>query len=305
MLISYLLGQNVNATIYNVGTSGQTDYATLEDLRDDVTTWYDDDEIILHNDDSSLTQPFNFNGKSIKISGNAKVSPISTSDIRFSTTSSNTNTFLTITDGSSITFDGFNYTSGDGGAIYSSSGVEISGTNTFAENSASADGGAICSRGDVNISGVNTFSNNVTGSYSYGGEIFRYGNVEISGTSTFTENSAGGVGGAIFSDGDVKITASIGDIVFTGNKANSTPNAIYMGGNNKTLSLAAKSGNNVKFYDPIQNNVSYPNLTIKINEDQTGTVLFDMSNNGAYKTSAIYGNTTVYNGTLALKGEAV
>jgi predicted outer membrane repeat protein len=305
LLISYLLGQNVNATIYNVGTSGQTDYATLEELRDDVTTWYDDDEIILHNDDGSLEAAFDFGDAKIKISGNAKVSPNGT-NFPFSTTSSNTN--LTIANGSSINFDGFNNTN-KGGAIQIGSGnIEISGTSTFTENTAGDSGGAILSYGNVEISGTSTFTEN-SATYGNGGAIYSNGNVKISGTSTFTENSATyGNGGAIYSNGNITITASTGDIVFEGNKASGNPNAIHMyNDGNKILSLAAMSGNSVKFYDPIKSYSSNPDyLTIKINEGgEIGTVLFDMSNNGTYKTSEIDGNTTVYNGTLALKGEAV
>ncbi|MDR1270529.1 MAG: hypothetical protein LBK82_13485, partial [Planctomycetaceae bacterium] len=75
LLISCLLGQNVNATTYHVGTD-QTPYTNLEVLRTTSgLTWYDGDEIILHNDDSSLTAAFNFNGKKITIDGNAKISP--------------------------------------------------------------------------------------------------------------------------------------------------------------------------------------------------------------------------------------
>jgi predicted outer membrane repeat protein len=137
--------------------------------------------------------------------------------------------------------------------------------------------------------------------------------ITIYGTSTFSNNTAGGRGGAIFVYSNVNITASIGDIVFEGNKANNSPNAIYMwnisNNYNNTLSLSATNGNKVEFYDPISSyDASYTNLTIKINEgDKTGTVLFDMSNytDPSHKVSEIYGNTTVYNGTFALKGGAV
>ncbi|MDR1483412.1 MAG: hypothetical protein LBT09_01165, partial [Planctomycetaceae bacterium] len=335
-----------------------------------------------------MTAAFEFGGKKIKIGGTGKISP-SGSDIQFSNATGTTKILLTFETGSSITFDGFINTGSDhyGGAIFSSGGVEISGTSTFLNNSVNQRGGAICSFGDVKISdtstflnnkengsngggaiygnnveisgtstfsnnsannhggaifgysdvkisGTSTFSNNAANSgnggaicgYGYGdveisgistfsnnsansgGAIYSSGNVKISGTSTFLNNSASNNGGAIYSQGDVTITANAGDILFSGNKkAGSTPNAIYVNNtaSDKTLSLSATNGNSILFYDPIASN-SYNNLTIKINESgETGTVLFDMSNNGANRTSDIYGSTTVYNGTLALKGEAV
>jgi hypothetical protein len=114
LLISCLLGQNVNATTYHVGTSGQTDYATLDVLRNNVTVWYDGDEIIFYNDDSSLAGMFNFGSKRITIGGNATISP-SANGVRFS--SSLNPVLLTIADGSSIVFDKFttyeNYSGGN------------------------------------------------------------------------------------------------------------------------------------------------------------------------------------------------
>ncbi|MDR1290747.1 MAG: hypothetical protein LBK06_06065, partial [Planctomycetaceae bacterium] len=360
MLISYLLGQNANAKTYHIGTSGQTDYATLDELRNNVTVWYDGDEIILHNDDSSLAERYgfnNFDGKSITISGNAKISP-STNNVQFL---SSFFAFLTIADGSSITWNGFNLTSGNGGAIYgdnatisgtstfsnnvaynggaiySNGEVTISCTSTFSNNVTYNDGGAIYSVGDVTIFGTSIFSNNKTSwsggaiysssgdvtisgtstftentTANYGGAI-RSGNVTISGTGTFSNNSAGSYGGAIYVYNNLNITASTGDIVFEGNKANNSPNAIFMhnSNNNKTLSLTATDGNKVEFYDPISStsSIDRTDLIIDINKGgQTGTVLFDMSKNTvdpSHKVSNIRGNTTVYNGTLALKGEAV
>jgi predicted outer membrane repeat protein len=217
-----LLGQKVNATDYHVGTS-QPIYKTLDELRIDIgIIWNDDDEIILHHDDDSLLDAFNFNGKAITISGNAKVSPSSTSNIRFSTTLSNT-TSLTIVDGSSITFDGFNY-NGYGGAIYSDGNVEIFGTSTFIDNTANYNGGAIYSGGNVEISGTSTFADNSANNNNSGGAIYSNGNVEISGTSTFVDNKANYSGGAIFSTGNVEIS---GTSTFTNNKANNNNNSCY------------------------------------------------------------------------------
>ncbi|MDR1141961.1 MAG: autotransporter domain-containing protein [Planctomycetaceae bacterium] len=133
---------------------------------------------------------------------------------------------------------------------------------------------------------------------------------ETNSTVIFDTNSATGNGGAIYSNGNVTITADGGDIDFTGNTAGGTPNAIYMnnGDDGKKLSLAATFRNSVRFFDPIASNNSNGNLTIDINKEsgETGTVLFDMSaHSGTNKNSNIYGNTTVHNGTFALNGEAV
>jgi predicted outer membrane repeat protein len=268
-----------------------------------------------------LTDAFNFGGKKITIGGTGIISP-SVADIRFSgagTEVSPISTELNFAMGNSIVFDGFSksstiilntsaeYSEGSGGviagwgnvtlsgngnftnnsvdyyggAIESFGEVVISGSNTFVNNTAVECGGAIDSCNNVTISGTSTFSNNTA---QFGGAVYGE-NVTVSGNSTFTNNTAQqGSGGAIYSDtGNVSITASSGNIVFAGNKANNTPNAIYMNNNNgsgsSTLSLAATDGNSVQFYDPISNNGTLGSITINGTADQTGTVLFDMSSN--------------------------
>ncbi|MDL2286859.1 hypothetical protein LJC24_05460, partial [Desulfococcaceae bacterium OttesenSCG-928-F15] len=143
-------------------------------------------------------------------------------------------------------------------------------------------------------------------------------------TATATANAtANANGGAIYAGGTVILTAEKSDILFQGNTVKATKNgvtttkanAIYLENldNNKSFTLAASSGKNILFYDPVESKSINSNLTIDINPENThtGTVVFDGSywlsqnqtptNNPAYFTSAVYGNTTVHKGTLALK----
>jgi hypothetical protein len=99
-----LFGQKVNAEIYYVeaGSSQPNYYTNLEALRTGRITWADGDEIILHNDDSSLKGEFDFKGKRITISGDSvTISKDSgTNNVRFSYTSNDT--LLTIDEDHSI-----------------------------------------------------------------------------------------------------------------------------------------------------------------------------------------------------------
>ncbi|MDR3110900.1 MAG: hypothetical protein LBU65_14625, partial [Planctomycetaceae bacterium] len=146
-----------------------------------------------------------------------------------------------------------------------------------------------------------------TGSYS-----------DMSGTE-FLNNEAASEGGALYIARDTYISAKDGNLTFRGNKKNSAttndPNAIYVdndGGNN-IFALGAGEGKTIFFYDPIESNDYYKNLTIKINDNTvldtngdplfTGTVLFDATDNP--NVSDVYGSTTVYGGTLKLANGAV
>ena len=83
---------------------------------------------------------------------------------------------------------------GNGGAIYGSGDVTISGENVvFKDNSASGNGGAIyLSNGDLTVSGeasfINNSANNAFG--SYGGAIYLFDNLQISGSASFVGNVA-------------------------------------------------------------------------------------------------------------------
>ncbi len=102
-----------------------------------------------------------------------------------------------------------------GGAIYSSAGTTIKGTNVFKKN-ASARGGVVDAGKDVVIEGENIFENN-TG--SGGGAVRSDDNIYITGTgagNVFQDNfSQNGNGGAISASGYVFIN---GTNLFDGNK---------------------------------------------------------------------------------------
>ncbi|MDR0391350.1 MAG: autotransporter domain-containing protein, partial [Planctomycetaceae bacterium] len=217
-----------------------------------------------------------------------------------------------------------------GGAIYSNGNITISGESKFKQNEAGFSGGAIYALSNLTISGEGKFEENFAG--EYGGAIYARSNLNISGESKFKQNKAGYLGGAIYSEGDVTISgegkfekneaeeyggaiyalsnltisASTGNIIFQENKSGEKPIAIYMdNSSNKILDLSAVDGKSITFFDTIANNEN-EKLTIDINKgNYTGTVLFDMSDyEGQQKASRIRGNTTVYNGTLELKGGA-
>lgn len=110
-----------------------------------------------------------------------------------------------------------------GGAIYASTGVEISSAADIIieQNTATAgDGGAIYSGGDVTITPGDgaqvTISGNTAG--GSGGAIYSSGTVTMSGGSyEISNNTADGYGGAIYAETGVDISADAGDITFSGN----------------------------------------------------------------------------------------
>ena len=222
----------------------------------------------------------------------------------------NTKSDIVISDGTNT----FEDNSADtlGGAIFGEKALEISGgTNTFKTNTAES-GGAIragnATDKEIVISGgTNQFlGNSATGTNPSdgGGAIYAVGNLSmIGGTNTFEGNTATHLGGAIYALRDVTLIADDDDIAFEGNMAGSTPapNAIYMDNlTTNTMTLAAEAGKSILFYDPITSTADRQNLTIDINTTDggtsatTGTVLFDQYH------SEVYGNTTVYGGTMQL-----
>lgn len=205
---------------------------------------------------------------------------------------------VTISSGAS-TFER-NSASGNGGAAYAGANFSIeNGTNTFYKNISYSSGGALYGNALVSITGgVNSFTDNTaTGS---GGAIHSGGNVSITGgTNTFTDNTAStGYGGAISTGGNITLIVDDGSMEFRGNTDSNGANALYMSGN--TLTLAAKNGKSILFYDPIET-LDSGTRTITINSDpgDTGTVLFD-----TYRSN-VYGSTTVSYGTMALTGGAI
>jgi hypothetical protein len=151
-----------------------------------------------------------------------------------------------------------------------------------------------------------------------GGAIYSYNHITVSGgTNSFTENMAGNMGGAIYVAYGATLRATDGILTFRGNSDNHATSAkanaihLYNNGNNNTLILAATVDQNIYFYDPVTSNsgANYRNLTININPDatDTGRIVFDGSDytRDVDRTSAVYGNTTVGYGELALKGNAI
>lgn len=148
---------------------------------------------------------------------------------------------LTGTDGS-VTIRS-NTAEESGGAIYASTGVEISSAIdiTIESNTATnSDGGAIYSDADVTITpgegGKVSIGGNTAG--GNGGAIYSYGTVTISGgTYEIKDNTAGGYGGAIYAEDGVDISADAGHVTFSGNTHDGgTANDVELGGGVANLS---------------------------------------------------------------------
>ncbi|SYX08767.1 Polymorphic membrane protein F,chlamydial polymorphic outer membrane protein repeat,Autotransporter beta-domain [Chlamydia poikilotherma] len=90
-----------------------------------------------------------------------------------------------------------------------------------------------------------------------GGAIYAQSLVITSkGRTLFTNNTAKENGGAIAisEDGSISLIAELGDIIFEGNIAKGTPNAIDIGAKAKIEHLCALKGQSIIFYDPITSN---------------------------------------------------
>lgn len=132
-----------------------------------------------------------------------------------------------------------------GGAIDLIGGNTVTITGgTFSDNEAVGfRGGAIYqegSAGNLTVSGTEFIGNKVTGSSQYGGAIFiadgnvikisgRYSDFpEISSDTVFSGNEAlNGFGGAIYTGADIELDATLGNIIFSDNKAQEG-NDIYL-----------------------------------------------------------------------------
>jgi len=222
-------------------------------------------DTIVHGDDSSLTQPLTTSATNLTFKGSGTISPNGSNSLYRNISQ----------EGDWVTF-----------AADSSAPLVFSGFST------SGDGGV-----------ADTPSLNITG-----------------GSIIFVGNKAGGLGGAfeVYDNGTFRATD--GDFLFQGNKDGvdavgngGKANAFYMYNyeNRMTLMLAAEAGRSIDFYDPVTSNGAARNLTIDINPEatDTGRVMFDGSdyaNDGKEnRTSAVYGNTTVGYGEMALKGDAI
>lgn len=137
-----------------------------------------------------------------------------------------------------------------GGALYAGSGVEISAAGDVyisGNMTHTADGGAIYSDGDVSISnegegGVSITENTAGGN---GGAIFSNGTVYLGGGSyDVADNTAGSYGGAIYAE-SVEISADAGDITFSGNTHDGgTANDVELAGG--TAALSASNGHTLE-----------------------------------------------------------
>ena len=221
-----------------------------------------------------------------------------------------------------------------GGAIRATTANISGGTNTFSSNKSIAtisrnggtsvvsftSGGGAINAITANITdGINTFSSNTaTGNggsntanrVSSDGGAIRADTVNITGgTNMFFGNMAGGDGGAIRAALNSVFRATNGDFTFQNNRdqvgsTSEKANAIYHVGSN--LTLAAEAGQSIYFYDPVTTNSS-ASRTININNQSTdtGAVVFDGSDytRAVDRHSAVYGDTSVGYGELALKGD--
>ena len=139
-----------------------------------------------------------------------------------------------------------------GGVIYNTGMMYLSGANIFAYNSATGGnsstvhGGAIYNGGAMYLSGTNTFaynkarSNSNSSSGAYGGAIYNNGTMYLSGTNTFVynENSASSIasrGGAIYNSYKGPMYLS-GTNTFAYNSATYSGGAIYNSGGQMYLS---------------------------------------------------------------------
>jgi outer membrane autotransporter protein len=202
---------------------------------------------------------------------------------------------------------------GDGGAIATLWGGDttIIGHGILGSNTADHNGGAIMTGVNWTAFGFPMGVGGIVTLTSSGGDL------------SVTGNSAGGLGGAIYTDGTVEgsvaLNAVDGNIIFRGNTQGTaaTPqaNAIYFNNTSGTsqLTLNTAASNAISFFDPVQNNALNGLLTV--NKTGAGSVVFDGSDASAptsapagsstTRWSQVYGNTTLQAGTFAVQNNAV
>jgi len=203
-----------------------------------------------------------------------------------------------------------------GGAIFAFGDVSIgnaASTVTLSDNTAGTSGGAILSSGAVTLAGSAVTVTGNTATAGNGGAVSANSFIlNATGPSQFSNNTAGTQGGAIFAQGDVTLNAAGGDVTFSRNMENTATtaraNAIYL--NNAATSPAtatfnAAAGSAITFFDPIQNNAA--NGLIAVTKTGAGTVAFDGSlyTNPADRLSQVLADTTVQEGTFAVRNNAV
>ncbi len=290
-----------------------TNFHTLADMQAAGIVWEDGDTVTLRLDgtDDSMQPdtPFDFGDKSVTVTGQGTITPASPAPgtSRFAETIGPL--AIHATDGATLTFDGFynfgaSVINGDSITLGSAGGT---GTLIFSSNVAdSGDGGAIVGSDITFAGGTTIFTGNSADNY-YGGAICGYGDFAITGGTASFLNNSGVMGGAIFVTGNTTLFASDGDILFHGNTDSFGANAIFLwnDGDEKTLILAAAAGRSILLYDPVRSESLNENLTIDINSTDGGatstggTILFDTH------VSQVYGNTTVFGGTMQLANGAI
>ena len=160
-------------------------------------------------------------------------------------------------------------------------------SGSFINNKAVSTGGnaygsAVYNTGTLSGDVSGTFEGNATVSSSgsaLGGAVYNDG--IFSGSiknSTFAGNYAQGAtarGGAVYTAGNMGITADGGNTVFVGNYTTDgttkTPNDVYVGSNIATLTVTANNGGAVKFYDGVSGESGY---SMVLTGDGKGTIGF-------------------------------
>ncbi len=167
-----------------------------------------------------------------------------------------------------------------GGAIYNNSGTIGDITGDFIGNSASSYGGAIYNNGTI---GAKDNDNTIIG-----------GIINSSFIDNYAQSTNGEAqGGAIYSTKDLNIIADNAQTVFEGNYTESNgvkdDNAIYMNGNDLTLSFNMKNGGSVVMKDNIDGIDGY---TVNITGDDINNTTFYLLND-IRNSNLFAGNTTL------------
>lgn len=208
-----------------------------------------------------------------------------------------------------------NAQTGRGGAIFSNGTLSVENsvfsnnqTDTPQETASAQSGAVYVASGSANFKN-SSFVNNSTVGHSTihgagGGAIYNIGNTTIT-NSSFTGNSVSSgisaAGGAIYNTtGMLSVIADKGLTIFSGNKTNSTFNAIYL--LSGTLNLNSGKNGYIKFDDSITSG----HINNSINLNNTGVKGFDETTdapeNGMIILNETVSDSTInlYNGTLKL-----
>ncbi|MCL2591208.1 MAG: autotransporter outer membrane beta-barrel domain-containing protein [Betaproteobacteria bacterium] len=218
------------------------------------------------------------------------------------------------TSGTAADFTGYTGYIG-GGAIYSNRNIALTGdTITLTGNETKrGSGGALEAEEDITITGSMLAKDNKANSTQItpgttegtGGAIWAGGNVTLNATTgdiEFYNNSAERDGGAVRVGGDVTLNATGGNIIFKGNTAGDSGAAIWFNNSqgglarDSTATFNAASGRTITFFDSIENNTAFGQLTV--NKTGAGAVVFD----GA--ASLIQGTTNVQEGAFVIRNGA-